>query len=75
MYFAAQKVSADTLAGIISYAYRAVSRTSWSPDIAASFEMMMLTVCRRKSKLPPTPLYHAGFRHKDEDRQSVSGHA
>ena len=56
MYFAAQKVSADTLAGIISYISRSVSDFKWSPDIAASFEMMMLTVCGRKSKLPPTPL-------------------
>ena len=61
MYQTANKVSADTLIGFISYISQTVSGLKWSPAIKTSFETALIRMCGRKSKLEPTPLVMPDF--------------
>ena len=61
MYQTANKVSADTLIGFISYISQTVSGLKWSPSIKTSFETALIRMCGRKSKLEPTPLVMPDF--------------
>ena len=56
MYQTANKVSADTLAGFISYLSKEYSELRRSPDIPTSFEIMLMRLCGRKANLPVTPI-------------------
>ena len=56
MYQTASKVSADTLAGYISYLSKEYPELRRSPDIPTSFEIMLMRLCGRKSTLPVTPI-------------------
>ena len=73
MYVTANKVSADTLSGFITYLSKEVSDFKWSPDITTSFEIMMLRLCGRKSRLPVEPLVIPDFAKKQaEAAKSIS---
>ena len=61
MYVTANKVSADTLSGYITYLSKEASEFKWSPDITTSFEIMMLRLCGKKSRLPVEPLVIPDF--------------
>ena len=61
MYQTASKVSADTLTGYISYLSREYADLRKSPDIATSFELMLMRLCGRKSNLPVTPIVIPDF--------------
>jgi len=67
MYITANKVSADTLSGYITYLSKEVSEFKWSPDITTSFEIMMLRLCGRKSRLPVEPLVIPDFAKKQAE--------
>ena len=56
MYQTASKVSADTLAGYISFLSKEYPELRRSPDIPTSFEIMLMRLCGRKSTLPVTPI-------------------
>ena len=56
MYQTANKVSADTLAGFISYLSKEYPELRRSPDIPTSFEIMLMRLCGRKANLPVTPI-------------------
>ena len=56
MYQTASKVSADTLAGYISFLSKEYAELRRSPDIPTSFEIMLMRLCGRKSTLPVTPI-------------------
>lgn len=56
MYQTASKVSADTLAGFISYLSKEIPELRRSPDIPTSFEIMLMRLCGRKASLPATPI-------------------
>lgn len=56
MYQTASKVSADTLAGFISYLSKEYPELRRSPDIPTSFEIMLMRLCGRKANLPVTPI-------------------
>ena len=61
MYQTAAKVSADTLTGYISYLSKEYAELRKSPDIATSFELMLMRLCGRKSALPVTPIVIPDF--------------
>ena len=67
MYVTANKVSADTLSGYISYLSKEASEFKWSPDITTSFEIMMLRLCGKKSRLPVEPLVIPDFASKQAE--------
>ena len=67
MYVTANKASADTLAGYITYLSKEVSDFKWSPDITTSFEIMMLRLCGRRSRLPVEPLVIPDFAKKQAE--------
>ena len=67
MYVTANKVSADTLSGYITYLSKEVSEFKWSPDITTSFEIMMLRLCGKKSRLPVEPLVIPDFAAKQAE--------
>ena len=56
MYQTASKVSADTLAGYISFLSKEYPELRRSPDIPTSFEIMLMRLCGRKSNLPVVPI-------------------
>ena len=56
MYQTASKVSADTLAGYISFLSKEYPELRCSPDIPTSFEIMLMRLCGRKSNLPVVPI-------------------
>ena len=56
MYQTASKVSADTLAGYISFLSKEYPELRRSPDIPTSFEIMLMRLCGRKSTLPVVPI-------------------
>ena len=56
MYQTASKVSADTLAGFISYLSKEIPELRRSPDIPTSFEIMLMRLCGRKANLPVAPI-------------------
>ena len=56
MYQTANKVSADTLAGYVSFLSKEYPELRRSPDIPTSFEIMLMRLCGRKSSLPVTPI-------------------
>ena len=83
MYQTASKVSADTLAGYISYLSKEYSELRRSPDIPTYFEIMLMRLCGRKASLPPTPIKMpdslkdsspakekpSAFEHKEEHKE------
>ena len=56
MYQTASKVSADTLAGYISYLSKEYAELRRSPDIPTYFEIMLMRLCGRKASLPAVPI-------------------
>ena len=56
MYQTASKVSADTLAGYISYLSKEYAELRRSPDIPTYFEIMLMRLCGRKAALPAVPI-------------------
>lgn len=67
MYQTANKASADTIIGYISYLSKMVSELKWSPSIQTSFETSLIRLCGRKSKLEPTPLVMPDFSAKQAE--------
>ena len=67
MYQTAAKVSADTLTGYISYLSKEYAELRKSPDIATSFELMLMRLCGRKSTLPVTPIVIPDFEKKQAE--------
>jgi len=72
MYQTANKVSADTIIGYISYLSKMVSDLKWSPSIQTSFETGLIRLCGRKSKLEPTPLVMPEFAAKQAEAAKVA---
>ena len=68
MYQTAAKVSADTLTGYISYLSKEYAELRKSPDIATSFELMLMRLCGRKSALPVTPIVIPDFEKKQAEK-------
>ena len=68
MYQTAAKVSADTLTGYISYLSREYADLKKSPDVATSFELMLMRLCGRKSNLPVTPIVIPDFGKKQTEK-------
>ena len=68
MYQTAAKVSADTLTGYISYLSKEYAELRKSPDIATSFELMLMRLCGRKSSLPVTPIVIPDFEKKQAEK-------
>jgi DNA polymerase III gamma/tau subunit len=68
MYQTAAKVSADTLTGYISYLSKEYAELRKSPDIATSFELMLMRLCGRKSTLPVTPIVIPDFEKKQAEK-------
>ena len=68
MYQTAAKVSADTLTGYISYLSKEYAELRKSPDIATSFELMLMRLCGRKSSLPVTPIVIPDFEKKQAQK-------
>lgn len=67
MYQTAAKVSADTLTGYISYLSKEYAELRKSPDIATSFELMLMRLCGRKSALPVQPIVIPDFEKKQAE--------
>ena len=68
MYQTAAKVSADTLTGYISYLSKEYAELRKSPDIATSFELMLMRLCGRKSALPVQPIVIPDFEKKQAEK-------
>ncbi len=68
MYQTAAKVSADTLTGYISYLSKEYAELRKSPDIATSFELMLMRLCGRKSTLPVTPIVIPDFEKRQVEK-------
>ncbi len=74
MYLTANKVSADTLVGMISFLSKSAMDFKTSPDIPTSFELMMLRLCGRKSKLEVSPLVIPDFEKMQAEAASGEMH-
>lgn len=66
MYAIAGKASAETLVGFISYLSNLVSELKWSPSVRTSFEISLVRLCGRKSKIEPIPLVVPDFIEKQK---------
>ena len=64
MYQTASKVSPDTLIGYISFLSKEYAELRKSPDIATSFELMLMRLCGRKAALPVVPIVIPDFEKK-----------
>ena len=64
MYQTAAKVSPDTLVGYISFLSKEYAELRKSPDIATSFELMLMRLCGRKASLPVVPIVIPDFEKK-----------
>ena len=71
MYQTAAKVSADTLTGYISYLSKEYAELRKSPDIATSFELMLMRLCGRKSALPVQPIVIPDFEKKQAEKAAT----
>ena len=71
MYQTAAKVSADTLTGYISYLSKEYAELRKSPDIATSFELMLMRLCGRKSALPVQPIVIPDFEKKQAEKAAM----
>ena len=70
MYQTAAKVSPDTLVGYISFLSKEYAELRKSPDIATSFELMLMRLCGRKASLPVVPIVIPDFEKKQAAKAS-----